>query len=94
MTLMNLSWDGGDTGYASRGAAPICMQVMNVNSTMTGSVGLVEYVPHLEVSDACRETEKYKTTYFYLLHSTGEDFLERADVLDFLKPHLMITAHI
>ena len=67
VALMNLSWDGGDTGYASRGATPICMQVMNVNSTMEGSVGLVAYIPHLEVSDAFRETDEFKRAYFYLL---------------------------
>ena len=67
VALMNLSWDGGDTGYASRGATPICMQVMNVNSTVAASVGLVTYMPHLEVSDAIRETDKFKNAYFYLL---------------------------
>lgn len=29
LALINLSWDGGDTGYTSRSASPICAQVVN-----------------------------------------------------------------
>ena len=70
VTLMNLSWDSGNTGYSSRGATPICIQVMNCNSKPTNSVGLVAYLPHLNVSDACQNTEEYKKATHYLLQVT------------------------
>ena len=65
--LMNLSWDGGSTGYASRSASPICMQVMNCNTTPVHCIGLVGYVPHLETSDAWLHTDAYKDAKFHLL---------------------------
>ena len=67
VALMNLSWDGGDTGLATRSASPICIQVMNVNDSPVCSVGLVGYLPHLEVSDAYIGTELYKDAQFHLL---------------------------
>ena len=42
---MNLSWDSGNTAYVGRGAVPILMQVMNVNSSSSRSVGLLGYLP-------------------------------------------------
>ena len=57
VALINLSWDGGGTGVAQRSACPICVQVMNVNTSPVYSVGLVGYLPHLEVI--------YYYIYFY-----------------------------
>ena len=53
--LFSLSWDGGNTGYGSRSSVPICVQVMNVNCASLHGVGLLGYMPHLEVSDARRQ---------------------------------------
>ena len=47
--LFNLSWDGGGTGYVGRSACPICIQVMNVNSHSPLAVGLIGYLPYVEV---------------------------------------------
>ena len=55
VALINLSWDGGSTGYASRSATPICIQVMNCNAQSVLAVGLVGYLPQLDVSDSIKE---------------------------------------
>lgn len=67
--LMNLSWDGGDTGFAKRSACPICLQVMNCNSGSSLAVGLLGYLPKIEVSKAERETKNYKDAAFHLLQT-------------------------
>ena len=56
VALLSLSWDGGNIGYGSRSAVPLCVQVMNVNSSSTAGVGLIGYIPHVEVSDAYEDT--------------------------------------
>ena len=45
VALINLSWDSGNTAYVGRGAVPILLQVMNVNSSSPKSVGLLGYMP-------------------------------------------------
>ena len=56
VALMSLSWDGGNTGYGSRSAVPICIQVMNVNSASADTIGLLGYLPHVEVSDSYKDS--------------------------------------
>ena len=60
VALINLSWDGGNTGFGSRSAAPICAQVMNTNSGHKFGVGLVGYAPVIQVSRALQGTAEYK----------------------------------
>ena len=48
VALMNLSWDSGNTAYVGRGAVPILLQVMNVNSSSPKSVGLLGYLPVID----------------------------------------------
>ena len=67
VALMNLSWDGGDTGIGSRSASPICIQVMNTNSGSTLAIGLVGYLPKIEVSDARKTQDEFKTASNHLL---------------------------
>ena len=55
VALMNLSWDGGSTGYGSRSATPICLQVMNTNTSSVLAVGLVAYLPHLDVPESVKK---------------------------------------
>ena len=55
VALINLSWDGGGTGYSSRSATPICVQVMNVNTSSVLAVGLVGYLPQLDVADSIKK---------------------------------------
>ena len=45
VALINISWDSGNTAYVGRGAVPILLQVMNVNSSSPKSVGLLGYLP-------------------------------------------------
>ena len=45
VALLNLSWDSGNTAYVGRGAVPILLQVMNVNSSSPKSVALLGYLP-------------------------------------------------
>lgn len=54
---VNLSWDSGGTTYQDRDASPICVQVMNTNSSSVHSVGLVSYVPQIEISDALKQAD-------------------------------------
>ena len=43
------------------------MQVMNCNSGSKDAVGLVGYVPKIEVAEAEKETNEYKDAKFYVL---------------------------
>ena len=67
--LMNLSWDGGDTGFAARSACPITLQVMNTNCGSKHAVGLLTYLPKIEVSQAERSGENFKAASIFLLQT-------------------------
>ena len=54
--MISMSWDGGNTGYGHRSTTPICIQVMNVNSASQTGVGLLGYMPHVQVADALKQT--------------------------------------
>jgi hypothetical protein len=58
--LMNLSWDGGGTGYVGRSACPITLQVMNTNSQSAKAVGLLGYVPYIEVDKQIKGFDEAK----------------------------------
>ena len=60
VALMNLSWDGGGTGYVGRSACPICLGVMNTNSQTANAVGLLGYVPYVEVDKKIKGYDKAK----------------------------------
>jgi len=49
VALMNLSWDGGNTVYSGRGACPILIQVMNINCSSPACIGLIGYMPVIQV---------------------------------------------
>ena len=49
VALINLSWDGGNTVYSGRGACPILLQVMNINCSSRACVGLIGYMPVIQV---------------------------------------------
>ena len=49
------AWDGGSTGYGSRSATPICLQVMNTNTSSVLAVGLVAYLPQLDVPESVKK---------------------------------------
>ena len=57
--LFNLSWDGGSTGFGSRSAVPICVQVMNTNSASAVCIGLVGYLPYVEVPEVYKGNGNY-----------------------------------
>ena len=69
LALFNLSWDGGSTGFGSRSAVPICVQVMNTNSASTVGIGLVGYLPYVEVSEAYKEHTNCVKARNYLLQT-------------------------
>ena len=54
--LISMSWDGGMTGYGNRNTVPICIQVMNVNSASPAGVGVLGYMPHVQVPAALSQT--------------------------------------
>ena len=51
IALFNINWDGGNTGFGSRSCTPIHVQVMNTNSSSSMVVGLVGYLPNVDVPD-------------------------------------------
>ena len=55
VALISLSWDAGNTGFGSRSAKPICLQVMNCNSASPLCVALLGYVPHLNAPAAFKD---------------------------------------
>ena len=63
VALINLSWDGGACGFGSRSCTPMCVQVMNVNSASATTVGLVGYMPHIQVSALTKKTSKYQQAF-------------------------------
>ena len=87
VALINLSWDGGDTGYKSRSVVPICVQVMNTNSGSKFGVGLVGYLPLIEVSNAMRETKAYKAASHHLLQ-----VICCKTRICFIKTHICLSA--
>jgi hypothetical protein len=81
VALMNLSWDGGVTGVGDRSACPICMQVMNTNCGHKDAVGLVTYLPVLEVSAALKETPEYDDASFHMLQECIKCIVRRIETL-------------
>ena len=67
VALLNLSWDGGGCGFGSRSATPMCVQVMNVNSASASTVGLVGYMPHIQVPVEMKQTTKYKDAFAHMM---------------------------
>ena len=59
VALVNISWDGGGVGFGSRSAVPILIQVMNTNSSSTKGVGLLGYLPYIEVSEGIKNSTKF-----------------------------------
>ena len=76
VALFNISWDGGDTSYATRSASPICVQVMNINGSPWEAVGLVGYMPKLEVSDALRKEPVYQEAQHHILQECAGQVIE------------------
>ena len=81
VALMNLSWDGGVTGVGERSACPICIQVMNTNCAHKDTVGLVAYLPVLEVSASLKETDAYDDASFHILQECIKYIVERIETL-------------
>lgn len=69
VALFNLSWDGGNTGFGSRSAVPICVQVMNTNSASTAGIGLVGYLPYVEVSDVYKSNSNCTKARHHVLQT-------------------------
>ena len=58
-------------GVGKRSACPVCVQVMNTNCGSKDAVGLVGYLPKIEVSEAIKDTKGFdkalESAQFYLL---------------------------
>ena len=67
VALFSISWDGGDVGYGHRSAVPIVVQVMNTNSMSPLAVGLLGYLPYIEVGEACKSSASYVKAKKYVL---------------------------
>ena len=69
VALFNLSWDGGSTGFGSRSTVPICVQVMNTNSASAVCIGLVGYLPYVEVSAVYKDHSNYAKARDHVLQT-------------------------
>ena len=69
VALINVNWDGGLLGYGSRSCTPIHVQVMNTNSSSAISVGLVGYLPWIDVPEGYRDTKNYKAARHRVLQT-------------------------
>ena len=67
IALFNISWDGGEVGYGKRSAVPIVVQVMNTNSMSTLAVGLLGYLPYIEVAEGYKDSTAYIKAKRFLL---------------------------
>ena len=59
VALFNLNWDGGSLGFGSRSSKPVHVQVMNTNSMSTDTVGLVGYIPKVDVPSGYHTQQNY-----------------------------------
>ena len=66
VALMNISWDGGCTGFGSRSAVPILIQVMNTNSSSTKAAALIGYLPYIEVAPGYTDKKLVQAKSFLL----------------------------
>ena len=69
IALINLNWDGGNLGFGSRSSKPIHVQVMNTNSMSIHAVGLVAYVPKLDVPAGYHCQKNYVDASNHVLQS-------------------------
>ena len=67
-------------GVGNRSACPIHVQVMNTNCGDKDAVGLVGYMPVLEVSEALKETKEYANARFHVMQECIGLVLERIEV--------------
>ena len=67
--LFNLNWDGGLLGFGARSCTPIQVQVMNTNCTAAMAVGLVGYLPFLDVPKGYEGQQNYKDARHFLLQT-------------------------
>ena len=70
IALLNISWDGGTTGFGSRSAVPILVQVMNTNSMSIEAVSLLGYLPYIEVAGAFKQAKQFVKAKRFLLQVT------------------------
>ena len=71
VALLNLSWDSGVTGFGGRSAVPICVQVMNADALSAKTVGLVGYLPYIQVSEAYKNNKNYIQAKRHVLQVSG-----------------------
>ena len=69
VALFNINWDGGITGFGSRSCTPIHVQVMNTNSSSSIVVGLVGYLPWIDVPDGYKNNTNYKKARHHVLQT-------------------------
>ena len=67
VALFNLNWDGGSAGFGSRSCTPIHVQVMNTNSSSTSAVGLVGYMPYIDVPEGYRQENNFINARHHVL---------------------------
>ena len=69
IALFNLNWDGGLTGAGSRSCTPIHVQVMNCNSGSALAVGLVGYLPYIDVPEGYQSHKSCVRARHHLLQT-------------------------
>ena len=73
VTLFNLDWDGGSAGFGSRSCTPVHVQVMNTNSSSTSAVGLVGYIPYIDVPEGYRQENNFINARHHVLQVCVRD---------------------
>jgi hypothetical protein len=69
VALFNINWDGGLIGFGARSCTPIHVQVMNTNSGSALAVGLIAYLPYLDVPKGYESQDNYKQACRYVLQT-------------------------
>jgi hypothetical protein len=99
--LMNLSWDVGDSGMADRSVCPICLQVMNTNTGNEQAVGLLGYLPKIEVSAVAKTTKAFQDASNYVLQTCIGKILTLIEARaqhgfkgTFQNPHVHFKTHM
>ena len=98
VALFNINWDGGSTGFGSRSCTPIHAQVMNTNSSSTLAVGLVGYLPYINVPEGYRSRDNFKAARHHVLqvgtlHQPSTSYMHQPSTSYMHQPSTYRTYH-
>ena len=90
IALFKVSWDGGEVGYGHRSAVPIVLEVMNTNSGSTLAVGVLGYLPYIEIAEGYKKNPSFikaKRFVLQVMHIMSTCYYARIHVIMHVYKH-------